>query len=99
MPITIPLRLPREIVDRVDGVIAGRHGQSSRNAVLREAIVVGLGVLEAPGAVPIPSGSMVVEAPPTVEDAPVAPELARQEVEQEAVQRPGFRAPPKGFKR
>jgi hypothetical protein len=31
---------------RTDAVIARRHGQSSRNAVLREAIMAGLEVLE-----------------------------------------------------
>ena len=46
MPVVVPLRLSREIVDRADAVIGRRHGQGSRNAVLREAILAGLDVLE-----------------------------------------------------
>lgn len=47
MTITIPLRVPQEMIEKADEVIEDRHGAPSRNAVLREMIARGFKDYEA----------------------------------------------------
>lgn len=42
MQLTIPLRLPAELVERIDAIVESRVEQPSRNLVIRELIVRGL---------------------------------------------------------
>jgi metal-responsive CopG/Arc/MetJ family transcriptional regulator len=42
MQLTIPLRLPADLVDRIDAIVDSRAEQPSRNLVIRELIVRGL---------------------------------------------------------
>ena len=42
MQLTIPLRLPADMVDKIDAIVAGRPEQPSRNLVIRELIARGL---------------------------------------------------------
>jgi predicted DNA-binding protein len=42
MQLTIPLRLPEELVDRIDAIVDSRAERPSRNLVIRELIVRGL---------------------------------------------------------
>lgn len=45
MKVTVPLRLPGDIVELVDEVIEQRLGAPSRNAVMREALAIGLAAM------------------------------------------------------
>lgn len=42
MQFTIPLRLPAELVNRIDAIVDGRAEQPSRNLVICELIACGL---------------------------------------------------------
>lgn len=42
MQLTIPLRLPGELVARIDAIVESRPEQPSRNLVIRELIARGL---------------------------------------------------------
>lgn len=42
MQLTIPLRLPADMVVKIDAIVAGRPEQPSRNLVIRELIAKGL---------------------------------------------------------
>lgn len=46
MQLTIPLRLPAELVERIDAIVDSRAEQPSRNLVIRELIARGLVDLE-----------------------------------------------------
>lgn len=39
---TLPLRLPWEIMERLDAIVSERNGAPSRNSVVREMILDGL---------------------------------------------------------
>jgi hypothetical protein len=42
----IAIRLPLDLLERAEKIIADRYGQADRTAVLREALAAGLDVLE-----------------------------------------------------
>ena len=46
MQLTIPLRLPADMVVKIDAIVAVRPEQPSRNLVIRELIAKGLQELE-----------------------------------------------------
>ncbi len=42
----IAIRLPHDMLDRVEKIVEDRYGQADRTAVIREALAAGLEVLE-----------------------------------------------------